>query len=841
MLAGAGAYAVFSNPACRANPRLRQVLIGVTLGVAVALISANALILEGTQIPLDAKVGPLIFAGYLGGPVGGLIAAGFGALVRIGIGGPNTALGVGVYLAFGILGAVVARLYPQGRQPQVPKRAIACMFLGFFLVQYLPAPLAQRPLGEVPQEVVIRNMLALAFAGIMSIVVMAVILRYAKQFADDVLRVEKLGQRLKLVAQSAQFGVFERSQGSDMIEFDEGMMTIYGLDRPPGPVSYDEWIATLHPEDQAVMAARARQLWEEGRSGDQIDFRIYRPDGKIRNIREHLAVENGPDGKVARIVGIQEDLTDFHENQLGRSIAEDRLERIIASLPGAIISMDVHDPRNPKRTYLSPQIEAIWGFTQQEAYDDTNLLISAHDPNDVDLFYEKLRQAARTLEGFKHRFKIVTRSGETKWLESHTGVTRISENEVYTDGFILDVTKEVETQKQLEAQREIAQIALLAQKRESIGQLTGGVAHDFNNLLAVIMGNLEMLRDDLSDDKQLQMIDASISATKSGADLTRNMLAFGREAMLKNEVIDLNKLVDDTQSWTGRTLPANIIVETSLMAGLWKIEADPSSTESALLNLTLNARDAMPDGGTLTLKTTNVRIEQDRKESWQQELDPGKYVILAVCDTGHGIPKDVLPKVFDPFFSTKERGAGTGLGLSMIHGFMRQSRGAVQVYSEPGVGTTFKLYFKALEGDTKTMQPETPVVENSSPNGQRILVVEDEAEVLSVVVATLEKAGYNVASATTGDDAHSIFEADPSFDLLLTDMMMPGNLQGATLSNALRNALRAKMPDLRVVFMSGYAGDQTDHGSCLHPKDIFLTKPVMRADLLAAIRKSLNG
>ncbi|CAN0586740.1 unnamed protein product, partial [Ectocarpus sp. 12 AP-2014] len=203
------------------------------------------------------------------------------------------------------------------------------------------------------------------------------------------------------------------------------------------------------------------------------------------------------------------------------------------------------------------------------------------------------------------------------------------------------------------------------------------IAHDFNNLLAVILGNLELLRDETEKPGQIDLIDAGIEAVRRGADLTRNMLAFARKSPLKLEVLDLNSLAGKTKNWIGRTLPANILVETSLLAGLWKIEADASATQSAILNLVLNARDAMPNGGKMTIETSNVRIDEEYIENRFEDMEPGRYVMLAVSDNGHGIPKDIVDDIFEPFFTTKPPGSGSGLGLSMILGFMKQSGGSV--------------------------------------------------------------------------------------------------------------------------------------------------------------------
>lgn len=528
------------------------------------------------------------------------------------------------------------------------------------------------------------------------------------------------------------------------------------------------------------------------------------------------------------------DITKRRQAENQRSLVEARLERIVTSLPGAVLSRRLTESEGEKIIYISPQSADIWGYTPEEVYATQGILAAAIDPDIIRELRQHLDNAVENLEPYSRRYPITTRSGERKWLETNTNAYRQADGSIHTDGFILDVTAEVTAQQQLEEQRKIAD---RAQKLESIGQLTGGMAHDFNNLLAAIMGSLELLRDDLSDAEQLFLIDAGISATRRGAELTRSMLAFARKASLAPSVIDLNTLVNETSSWTGRTLPSSIDVKTSLLAGLWLIKADISSTESALLNLIVNARDAMPEGGALTIETTNIYIDESYVDGRQEKMEPGQYVVLAVSDTGHGIPGETLEHIFEPFFSTKVLGAGTGLGLSMILGFMRQSGGTVQVYSEPDVGTTFKLYFKAFTDEVVTTVADPIQTESTLGHGQQILVAEDDINVLPILVATLKKAGYSVTAAKSGDEALALFEANPTFDLLLTDIVMPGNLKGPALSRAIRE----QVPDLPVVFMSGYASEAIVHGNELSWEDIRLTKPVMRADLLAAIKKSLSG
>ena len=315
------------------------------------------------------------------------------------------------------------------------------------------------------------------------------------------------------------------------------------------------------------------------------------------------------------------------------------------------------------------------------------------------------------------------------------------------------------------------------------------------------------------------------------------MLSFARKAPLEPSTVDLNQLVRNMKNWIERTLPSTIEVETSFLAGLWPVEIDASSAESGLLNLILNARDAMPDGGRLTIETSNVRIDEHYADLRGDAVEPGRYVLLAVSDTGEGISPENMAKIFEPFFTTKPVGAGSGLGLSMLEGFMKQSGGTVRVYSEPGVGTTFKLYFSASV-DTIETPKEIPERAQDSGTSKRatILLVEDNLDVLEAIRKALAISGYHVVAAASGDEARKIFDQHPGIDLLLTDIVMPGELQGTTLAKALRG-LR---PELPVVFMSGYASEATVHGNGLRSKDIRLSKPVRRADLLRAVDRALE-
>ncbi len=534
------------------------------------------------------------------------------------------------------------------------------------------------------------------------------------------------------------------------------------------------------------------------------------------------------------------DISNRKQAERQRLAAEGQLRDVLYNINGAATSYTIPagnaspGPEDSIRFLNKEGCFRIWGIDADEAEADVmalwNLMPMGEERDDV---LRKIMQAIRDQRPWHAVLPFETPQGKHIWVDARGIPTRQDDGSTHFFCLTLDVTEQVEKERELEHQKEVSD---RAHKQQSIGQLTGGVAHDFNNLLAVIMGNLELLRDDLVDPVMIEKVDAGINATKRGADLTRSMLAFAKKARLQPQPINLNALVSETRNWAGRTLPKSIEIETSLLAGLWTIEADPASTESALLNLILNARDAMPDGGKLTIETANIRIEQPYLDARNVEIQPGRYTMLAVSDTGLGIPAEHLSQIFEPFFTTKAPGSGSGLGLSMIQGFMEQSGGTAQVYSEPGEGTTFKLYFPAKNRDLGRNAERQPPAPNLPSGNLNILLVEDEEDVRTVLAAVIDRAGYHVTQARSGDEALEIFEATPEFDLLVTDIVMPGSLQGTGLSKALRQL----KPSLPVVFMSGYASEATVHGNGLRPEDIRLMKPVQRREFLSAVVEALK-
>ncbi len=374
-----------------------------------------------------------------------------------------------------------------------------------------------------------------------------------------------------------------------------------------------------------------------------------------------------------------------------------------------------------------------------------------------------------------------------------------------------------------------------AQKLDAVGKLTGGMAHDFNNLLTVILGNLELARDMTGDRNIIYCLEQAQAATSRGADLTKNMLSFARKATLAPEVLDLNKVVREAQGWMTRTLPASISVEVSLLAGLWRVSVDRSALETAILNLLLNAKDAMNEVGRMIIETTNVRIDKDYNTKRNEDLPPGRYVMLAVSDNGSGIRPEDIAMVFDPFFTTKAVGQGTGLGLSMVQGFLKQSGGNIRVDSELGIGTSFKLYFPSTSAQSVQGRSTQPDALEPTKKA-RVLLVEDDEPVRRVLAKTLRSVGYAVVEAANGDEGLELYGDGSTFDIVVTDIVMPSTLQGPELAKKIRKV----RDDARFVFMSGYANEAQVHGNGLRPDDLRLMKPVARKDLTEGIESVLQ-
>ena len=441
--------------------------------------------------------------------------------------------------------------------------------------------------------------------------------------------------------------------------------------------------------------------------------------------------------------------------------------------------------------------------------------------------WRQVHRRALAGEGRRANLELSTRpDGSQQWLRWEVQPWYRGDS---TIGGITIFSEDLTEQKLLEEQ------LVQAQKMEIVGNLSGGVAHDFNNLLTVILGNAELLEDELLSRHEISQIAENIGqAAERGAALTRQLLAFGRRQMLRPVTVDCNALLTGLQRLLRPALRADIEIRTDFDPSLCAAFADPVELEAAVLNLVLNSQDAMPAGGRVTITTSVAQLDH---HSLHPDVRPGRYVVIAVTDTGEGIPQDLLAKVFEPFFTTKDVGKGSGLGLSMVYGFAKQSDGHVSIYSEASLGTTVRIYLPEAQSGATAWPDPTETEALALPVGtETVLVVEDDALVTSYLVTSLTSLGYSVVAARDGSEALQKLRSEITIDLLFTDIIMPGRLKGWKLAELAREC----RPGLPVVLTSGYALETlVDRGSTA-AELVVLTKPYRKSELAHCLRRVLN-
>ena len=477
---------------------------------------------------------------------------------------------------------------------------------------------------------------------------------------------------------------------------------------------------------------------------------------------------------------------------------------------------------------VSPAWTDLLGWTESELLGRTSQWME--HPDDVEKTRGEVSDLAvgRTTMRFENRFR--TKDGDYRWF---------SWSAVPQGDLIYAVARDITAEKEAAAQmRRTEELLRQAQKMETIGQLTGGVSHDFNNLLQVITGNLDTLLRRLPDDNaQLRRAaERAMTGARRAATLTQRLLAFSRRQPLAPTRCDPNRLISDMSDLLHRTLGEIVQIETVQAAGVWPIEADINQLENSLLNLAINARDAMPGGGKLTIETSNTHFDRDYAER-HIEVVAGQYVMISVSDTGKGMDADTLAHVFEPFFTTKEVGKGTGLGLSMVYGFVKQSGGHIRVYSEPGNGTTVRLYFPRALSEVAGQAAAAPPAQPQRAHGETILVCEDDHDVRANSVELLSDLGYRVLEAADGPSAMTLMEQyRDEIELLFTDVVLPNGMTGAVLAE---RAL-ALVPGLPVLFTTGYARNAIVHHGRLDPGVELITKPFTSTELAERIRDLLD-
>jgi len=486
-----------------------------------------------------------------------------------------------------------------------------------------------------------------------------------------------------------------------------------------------------------------------------------------------------------------------------------------------------------KFVYMSPQIKALTGYAA-ELWTDFAFWKSTIHPDER----EEVTQYCQTetTQGKNHsiEYRIVTTTGKEVWVRDEIGLVIKQGKVIMLRGYFFDITNQKQTERALRR----------SQKMDAIGQLAGGVAHDFNNILGIISGNVGLLENDLkktasdvfstnkSINKRLNNINHSVQRATT---LTQQILGFSRESEEQVKPTNINKVISDNYDLVTQSLTPEVSVEQHLSEDVWLTTINPNDFEDALINLTLNARDAMKGRGKLTFETNNIHLDKAYC-SLNPDVTPGDYVQLVISDTGMGIPAALQDNVFEPFFTTKEQGKGTGLGLSMVFGFVKRSNGNIKIYSEENIGTTFRIYLPRAGNEVVTLE-ENPIIETSALHGQeKILVVDDETDLLDLVKETLLDLGYQVLTATNGEEAMTIFNAEPDIDLLFSDVVMPGELNGFQLAEKLVK----ERPQLKVLLTSGYTEKAIARNGQARFKSNILTKPYTLVGLGERLRQTLS-
>lgn len=584
----------------------------------------------------------------------------------------------------------------------------------------------------------------------------------------------------------------------------------------------DWWIGHIHPDDKARVLLQLDRLRREGRLSTEYRFRCV--DESYRWFHDDARLRADELGKEVEVFGAWLDITEQKHAESALRESELRFRELAENVREVFF---INEPETGQALYLSPAYEAMFGHTREYAYATPNAWLERVHPDDRGRLLTSMASTDAEKPPEEDVFRLLRPDGSVRWIRGRaTPVFDESGKLIRVVGIVEDITELRRTQQQL----------FQSQKLEAVGRLAGGVAHDFNNLLTVIIGTGELMVEDLAEiDPLRENVKEILQAASRAGVLTRQLLAFSRQQVLELRVIDLNGLIGNMDKMLRRVIGEDVELDSALNPELGAVRADSGQLEQVVLNLVVNARDAMTDGGKLTLETTNVELDQVYVAA-HEPVRSGSYVMLAVTDTGTGMTETVQASIFEPFFTTKPPGKGTGLGLATVYGIVKQSGGFIWVYSEPGKGTTFKIYLPRV-----AEAPESPPVRSSAVEPMRgtetILVVEDETMVRSLVRAALVRRGYGVLEAASGGEALLMCEGHPeAIHLLVTDVIMP-----AMTGPDLAGRLMPLRPGMKVLYMSGYADRAITRHHMLEPGVAFLEKPFTPDSLAHKVRQVLDG
>jgi PAS domain S-box-containing protein len=597
-----------------------------------------------------------------------------------------------------------------------------------------------------------------------------------------------------------------------------GCERLYGWSREEafGQVVH-ELLKTEYPQPRSKIVAKLRK---EGSWQGEIEHQ--KKDGSVVSVSTLWVARKSEDDVIHAVLQNNSDITGLKRAQDEIAAREAHLRSILDTVPEAMIVIDA----NGSVTSFSAAAAQLFGYRPEEVVgQNVKMLMPAPYRGEHDGYIgHYLRTGEARIIGYGRVVKGLTKDGAIFPMELAVGEARSDGQRIFT-GFIRDLTSRQKMEEELRQ----------SQKMEAIGQLTGGLAHDFNNLLTVITGNLEMLEMSLKDSNQRELLKDAQDAAQDGAKLTGQLLAFGRRQPLNPKPTDLAPLISNFSELLRRTLGESIELHIRVTGSGNLCVVDAPQLQNALLNLAINARDAMPRGGKLTIDISRTRLDVDYAQMYP-DIRTGRYVLVAVTDTGSGMSEEVRQRAFEPFFTTKPTGAGTGLGLSMVYGFVKQSGGNIQIYSELGQGTSVRIFLPLAESvhTSEELAPGAGEMDAMPRGSETILVVEDDARVRRVTTARLRSLGYEVIEADNGAAAFALLAAHPKIAMIFTDVVMPGGMNGDELAEA---ALAAN-PDLKVLFTSGYAEPAVARQGL--GAGAWLKKPYTAAELAEKVREILS-
>jgi PAS domain S-box-containing protein len=633
----------------------------------------------------------------------------------------------------------------------------------------------------------------------------------------------------------ASIGSWESDLTSGAVTWTDEMFRLHGLPLDAAPLAGADYFDLIHPDDRDDVAARVERAATSGQPFAH-DYRIVRPDGAMRSLHGRGRVESDESGRRVRMLGSCQDITERVRALAALRESEERYRLVQQATHDVIWDLDI----TTGRLALSETIYGAFRYTGAEAADRLEWWEERIHPEDHERVTRKLRLALeRGDEGWREEYRFRRGDGTYAQVIDRAYVLRDeSGRAIRMIGAAQDVTEQTSLEAQLRQ----------AQRMEAIGQLAGGVAHDFNNLLTVIAASTMFARAEVPRNGAVaRELDRIEEANRRAADLTRQLLAFSRKQVLRPQSVNVNQRVAALERMLRRVIGEDVHIETRLAPGAWPVYVDPAQLEQVLLNLVVNARDAMPAGGTVRITTANVQVDAAVARA-HADLAPGPYLSLVVEDTGVGISPELLPHVFEPFVTTKEAGKGTGLGLPMVYGFVKQSGGHVKVESTVDEGTTFTVLLPRDDdaAPARVASSEAPPVRGS----ETVLVVEDDAAVRGVLARVLTRGGYRVLEAADGEEALRVWRAhtpgplispgekQERIDVVLTDLVMPV-LGGRTLVER----LRTERTDARIIVMTGYTADTAGAQAVLADGEHFalLQKPIRPDDLLRAVQDIIGG